>query len=73
MFYDDDDDDDDLYQSCSWYKISSHCGAMTRANELQCLKEFFSAMISNKNDNDDDDDCLIRIMVVALCCARSLC
>ena len=33
----------------------------------------FSAMISNKNDNDDDDDCLIRIMVVALCCARSLC
>ena len=46
---------------------------MTLANELQCLKELFSAMISNNNDNDDDDDCLIRIMIVAPCCDRSLC
>ena len=73
MFYDDDDDYYYLYQSRSWYKISRHCGTMTLANELQCLKELFSAMISNNNDNDDDDDCLIRIMIVAPCCDRSLC
>ena len=44
--------------------ISTHCGTMTWANDMQQCD-------NNRNDNDDDDDdCLIMIMILPPCCAR---